>query len=112
MPVSENRNRSLGSPKSMSNNLSYFFNKRSGNITFNVQAVGSSKFGAEITIDAGALNLDTDGYVEANWNALQQVEEEYVDENGETKTKPKYETIEEAKVDYKKKFSWVPSKER
>lgn len=102
MPVSENRNRSFGSPESMSNNLSYFFNKRSGNVSFNVQAVGSSKFGAEITIDADALNLDSDAYVEANWEALQNIEE-----NGEQK----YKTIEEAKADYKSKFSWVPTDE-
>lgn len=96
------RTYSFGSPESMSNNLSYFFNKRSGNVDFNVRAIGSSKFGADITIDANALNIDTDAYVEANWESLQKIEE-----NGE----PKYKTIEEAKADYKSKFSWVPTDE-
>ena len=97
------RKYSLGSPKSMSNNLGYFFNKKSGDVTFNVQAIGSSKFGADITIDADALRLDTDAYVETNWEALQNM----TDSNGN----PKYSNINEAKADYKKKFSWVPNSE-
>lgn len=93
------RTYNFGSPESMSNNLSYFFNKKSGKVDFNVQPIGSSKFGADIIIDADALNLDTDAYVEANWETIQSI----VDVNGN----PKYSSIDDAKADYKRKFSWV-----